>query len=116
MTLKARSTTWLTFSRFVCVSICLCLFAVLPAPQLAVLTYAAPAEAEPPRHEGSESSKEELVVRPAARRNVNRRCGSHLSRSYDTCGLLRQVASYAGHFLAIVGHQLPNGFRAPLLI
>ena len=116
MARKARSTTRLTFSWLVSVSICLCVLVAVPSPQLAVLTGGAPAEAEPPRQEGSESSKEKLGVCPAARRNANHRCGSHLGRSHDTRDLLHQIASYAGRLPAIVGHQLANGLRAPLLI
>ena len=115
MALKARSTTRLAFSRLVSVSLCLCAFAVVPYPQFAVLTYAAPAEAESPSQEDPESSKKQLVVCRSARRNLNHRRDSHLGRSHDTGDPLHQIASYAGHLPAIVGHQLANGLRAPLL-
>ena len=116
MALQVRSTTRLAFSRLVSVSICLCAFAVLPFPQFALLTCAAPAEAESPSHEDRENSEEELVVRSSARRNLNHRDRSLLIRSHDTRIPLHQIAAYAGYLPMIVGHQLANGLRAPLLI
>ena len=111
-----RSTTRLPLLRLVSVSICLFTFAVLPIPEIFVLTLVEATEAESPSQEDRERSEEELVVCPSARRNLNHRRHSDLRRSHETRDRLDQIASDAGHLPAIVGHQLANGLRAPLLI
>ncbi len=115
MALRARSTTRLAFSRLASVSICLCAFALLPLPEFVLVTCVEAAEAESPSQENRDSSEEELVC-SSARRRLNHRRHSDLSRSYETCDRLDQIASYAGRFPTIVGHQLANGLCAPLLI
>ena len=121
MAAQVRSTTRLdssrlNFSRLASVSICLCAVAVLPFPQFALLTCGATTEAESPSHDDRENLEEEQVVRPSARRNTKHRDHSLLSKSHDTRIPLRQIAAYAGYLPTIVGHQLANGLRAPLLI
>ncbi len=111
-----RSTTWLRLSRLVSVSICLFAFAVLPLPELIVLTLVEATEAESHSQEERESSEGKLVVCSSARRRLNYRRHSDLSRAHENGNQLHQIASYAGRLPAIVGHQLANGLGAPLLI
>ena len=113
MALRGQSTTRTAFSRFVSVSVCLCAFLVLPFPQLTVLTCGAPAETESSSQEERESAEEELVVCPAAGRNLNDR--RHIW-SHDNRDPLHQIAAYAAKLPVIVGHRLANGLCAPLLI
>jgi len=116
MALRVRSTTRLPLSRLVSVLICLCAFAFLPLPQHAVLTWTESAEGKCPCQKDRESPEGELVVWSSARRHLNDRRHSDLSRPYETGDRLHQIASYAGRPLAMVGHQLANGLCAPLLI
>jgi hypothetical protein len=116
MALRVRSITRLAFSWLVSVSVCLCALTFIPLPQFAVLTWADSAEGKCPCQRDGESSEEELVVGSSARRRLNHRRHSDLSRPHETGNRLHQIASYAGRLPAIVGHQLANGLGAPLLV
>ena len=113
MALRSRSTTRLPLLRLVLVLVLASLCAFLPLPHLGVLTLAESDEAKCPCQEGRESSEEGPFVWPSPHRHLNYRC---LNRSHKTVDRLHQIASYSGHLSAIVGHQLANGFRAPLLL
>ena len=116
MALRVRSTTRLPLSRLVSVSICLCAFAVLPLPQLGVLTWTESAEANHPCQENGESSEQELVVCSSARRRLNDQRHSDHSRPHETGNGLHHIASFADSLPTIVGHHLANGRCSPLLI
>jgi len=121
MGMGIQSTMRLAFSRLVSVTMCFCALAFLPLPQHAVLALVETSEAEcPPVQEEGERSKEELVVRSPARRRSNNRvhCGINRSRKAYVCFQQSnsQSNSCAVRLPAIVGHQIANGLRAPLLI
>lgn len=115
MALKERSKTLLSFALHFSVSICLCAVATLPLPQLSASNWTETCEAECPAHENGESFEEELVVAASARRReqLHYRIG-RLSRRPGRG--LRRVISSVSQPRAIVGHQIANGLRAPLLI
>jgi len=111
-----QSTMRLAFSRLVSVTMSLCALAFLPLPQYAMLTLVETSEAECPVQEEGERSREELVVRSPARRRSNDRVRCGISRSRKAYVCFQQSNSCAVRLPAIVGHQLANGLRAPLLI
>lgn len=121
MAFKERSTTLLGFALQISVSLCLCVFASLPLPQLSQMTWTESSEAECPVQEKEESFGEELVVASSARRREQKqfRVGSpsqRLSkwlRQAISCG--RRPLATNGHQIAN-GHRLANGLHAPLLI
>jgi len=80
-----------------------------------MLAWAELSEAEYPVEEDGENAEEELVVVASVRRRLNNR-RPQSGRSYGTGNLVRQTASYDSRLQAIVGHQLANGLRAPLVI
>jgi len=114
--MRFQSTMRLAFSRLVSVTMSLCALAFLPLPQHAMLTLVEAPEAECPVQEEGERSKEELVVRSPARRRSNDRIRCGISRSRKTCVCFQQSVSCAVCLPAIVGHQIANELRAPLLI
>lgn len=116
MALRGRSTTRLLSSRLVSVSIHLCAFAFLPLPQFVGLTVTESAEGKCPGQEDRENSEEEQVDWSSARRRLNDRRHSGVSRSPETGDQLPLIAAIVGRPLAIVGHQLANGLCSPLLI
>ena len=116
LTTRVRSITRLTFSRLVSVSVCLCAFALLPFPQLAVLTWAESVEGGCPFQADEKSFKEELVVWSSARRRLNHRRHVESAKLSETGDRLHPTAAYAHPNAVIVGHRLANGLRAPLLI
>ncbi len=74
------------------------------------------AEGKCPCQRDGESSEEELVAGSSARRRLNHRRHSDLSRPHETGDRLHQIASHVRPHLVIVGRQLANGLGAPLLI
>jgi len=114
--MRFRSAMRLAFSRLVSVTMCLCALAFLPHPQHAVLALVETSEAECPVQEEGKGSKEELVVRPPARRRSHDRVQCDVSRSRKTSGCFQKSNSRAVCLPAIVGHQIANGLSAPLLI
>ena len=123
MGFRVRSTTRLPLSRLVSVSICLCAFAFLPLPQLAVMTWAESApgecpcqEGKCPRQEDGKRSEEELVVWSSSRLRLKDLRHNDLRRLHKTGDRPHQIASCAGGLPARAGHQLANGLCAPLLI
>lgn len=111
-----RTATRLQLSPLMPVAICLCAFVCAPVTQSSVLPWLESAETEVPLGEDQQVSEEELLARPRAGRSSVERRHSNLSHSPTTSGRQRGVACQAGHCQAIVGHQLANGLRAPLVI
>ena len=117
MVFRVRSTTRLPLSRLVSVSICFCVFAFLPPSQLIVGAWAESSQGECPHQEDGKKSEGKLVDWSSARSSLKDRRQRDLKRPISTGNRLYQIAaSYAGGLPAIVGHQLANGLRAPLLI
>ena len=114
MALRVQLTTRLPLSQLVSLTIWFCAFAFLPLPQLGMLTESA--EGGCPCQGDGESSEEEVVVRSSARRRMNHRRHSDLSRPHETGDRLHQIGSHVRPRLVIVGHQLASGLGAPLLI
>lgn len=113
--LRQRFAKRRVFSRILPVIVSLCAFAVLPFSQLVGMAGAESAEAKCPFEEDGESSEEELVVTSSTRRRLShhRRSASLFHKISDQ---LHQTASYGSRPQAIIGHQLANGLRAPLVI
>jgi len=81
-----------------------------------VLASVESSEAECPLQEEDKGSTEELVFRSPARCRSNDRLHGRYSRSRETYVCFLQSDSCVVRLPAIVGHQLANGIRAPLLI
>jgi len=116
MALRVRSTTRLTFFRLVPVSICLCVFTMLPVPQFAALASAESTEVESPCKGDGEKSEKELGVWCSAhgRSKIRRHRGP--GRPPEKTNRSQLATPTAERAPAIVGHHLANGLRAPLLI
>ncbi len=113
--LRGRLTKRRVFSRLLPVIVSLCAFAILPLPQFVGMTCAESSETECPFEEDGESSEEELVVTSSTRRRaLNHRRGT--SPFHKISDQPRQADSYGSRPQAIIGHQLANGLRAPLVI
>lgn len=110
MALNVRSTRWLRLPQFVSVLLYLCVFSCLPFSQLAVLAWVESVETECPCRENEESSEKARCVYSSARRRTNVQRHSDLSWPLETGDRPFTSALFAG------GHQLADGFRAPLLI
>ena len=104
------------FSRLMYVSVYLCIFSFLPAPQVSVLAWAQSAEVECPCEEDGERSNQEQVVSSSARRPLKDRHHRDLTRLHEIGDRFHPIASCDGRRQAIVGHRLANGLCAPLLI
>jgi hypothetical protein len=114
--LKVGSVTRLDFLRLVSVSVCLCAFTVLSAPQYAMLTWAESAETECPCQEEGERSGEERVVCASARHRTDDRRHHDVRRPHKADHRFSPTAPCSRRLPAIIGHQLANGLCAPLLI
>lgn len=122
MALKGQLTIRSSASRLMSVIVCLCAFTCLQVPQLSALIWAESVEIECPMEEDGEGSQKEQVVSASARRRLSKRF-VHASwphgngiRAHRNSSLLRQTNSNGGRPQAIIGHQLANGLRAPLVI
>ncbi len=113
--LRGRFTKRRIFSRLLPIIVSLCAFSILPLPQLVGTTWAESSEAECPFEEDGESSEEELVVTASNRRRF-RNHHRGVSLFHRTSDHSRQIDSYGSRPAAIIGHQLANGLRAPLVI
>ncbi|MEO1984765.1 MAG: hypothetical protein ABGZ23_25065 [Fuerstiella sp.] len=115
MAFHVRSKIRLTLRRFLSMSVCV--FTFLALPQLALPTWVAEAmESECPCQEDEESSEERLAV-AASERRLHAGCGRRgLNRPRETGGCLRRSNYLVDCSPAVVGHQLANGLRAPVLI
>jgi hypothetical protein len=114
MILRPGSILRLAFSLYVSVSVCL--FTFLSLPQLALQTWVESAEGERPSPEDEESSEERLAVASTDRRWDAEDVCNGQSRHHQTPGRLRRSRLHVGGLLAIVGHELANGLRAPVRI
>ncbi len=115
MVFKGRSFTLPGLSRLLFVPVCLCAFSVSPLPQLSGWALGESSGAASPVEEDGENAEEELVVTASARRRVSGR--SRIDLRPRKMGLPRHsFLSVAVRPRAIVGHQLVNGLRAPLVI
>ena len=112
---EARPTKRRDFSRWGSVLICLCAFALLPLPQLACLASAESTE-QCPCHEDLERCVKKLAVWPSARQRLREGQHSASGPAVKPGIQVVEVASNTGRLPVIVGHQLANGLRAPLLI
>ncbi len=112
MVLRRQSTMQFAFSRLVSVSVCLCVFSLLPNPQFSMVESGESHETERPYEE---DGAEEAVVRSSARRRLNQLRHSELG-TFHEIGDPHRIASYTIRCSAIVGHQLANDLCAPLLI
>ncbi len=110
--LKTRWTTRLFFSQLASVLVGLCALAFIPIPQLSLQTCADSAEGRFPCREDGGSSSKELVVSSTICRRANGRHRNNFSWPRSTGNQPFQIASQAP---TVVGHQLANGLRAPLL-
>ncbi len=117
MMLGVQSKTRLTLSRLGLLSICFCAVTFLPLLQHTDLRCAGSAERECPcQEDGEGTSEEQLAVwSSGVRRRLNHRQHGALKQLPPIGNRLRPVASSLGRFPAIIGHQLANGLRAPLL-
>jgi hypothetical protein len=97
------------------VSIFLCAFIVLPLPHLAMLAASETAERDRSCQNEGESSEEEQAASSSLRFRIKDRRRCSFIRPHEIGRKLRQIVPFAGRFPAIVGHQLSNGLRAPLL-
>ena len=102
--------------RFLITMICLCTIAGLPLPLSVLLVSPQAVEAESSGEDKVETSGEEVVAGSSVRRRVRTVGKTRLCLSTDVAGGLRGGTSYARQLPARVGHQLPNGLRAPLLL
>ena len=116
MTLHVRPTTRMPLSRLITVSIYQCTFVALLLPQVAVLARPGATEAERPCQKNDERSENEQVVSASIHRRLKDRRHCNFIRQHGIGGKFAQVAWYDGRLPSIVGHQLSNGLRAPLLI
>jgi hypothetical protein len=100
--------------RFLILPLCLCTIAGLPLSPFVVLVSPQAVESEFPCEENEEPSEEEVVAGSSARRRVTTVGKTRLFQATDVACAPREISSFA--LPAIVGHQLSNGLRAPLLI
>jgi len=112
---QRRMTNRLTIARYVSMSVCLCAFTFLPVPHLLGLSWVEAAEAESPCQKDREFSEKELAGDASARRQLNNRRHTSLDRPREVVDPWYGNAGSARRPRAIVGHQLANGLRAPLL-
>lgn len=108
-----RLTPELLVARLLTVSICLFSFAVLPLPQLFMLTGGQSIETECPCQEDGEKPEEELLGTSVRQRLSV--CKTSADRRVAGADNFHNKPSKA-HFPAIVGHRLANGNFAPLVI
>ena len=112
---KDNSTTLLRFSRFVSVLYILFAFVLFSFPQLSVGMTSITHGAESPIEKDENRSEEKLTETSLARgRAFNPRM--HVIRSLKFGKQSMQVCLCFDRQPVIVGHQLSNGLRAPLLI
>jgi hypothetical protein len=88
----------------------------MPLSQLGVLTWAESAEKECPCEKDGEGSEEEVVVSSSARRRLNNLRHGNLRRRHESGDRPSLIASFVDRPPVVVGHQLANGLRAPLLV
>ena len=100
---------------FMLLPICLCSIAGLPLPQFVTQIIPQAVESESPWEEKEETS-EEVVAGSSVRRRVRTVGKTRLCRATNVAGVSRKISSCAGRLRAIVGHEFPNGLRAPLRI
>ncbi|MEO2007926.1 MAG: hypothetical protein ABGX22_04485 [Pirellulaceae bacterium] len=95
--------------------VCLCTSTELPLPLFVLLVSPQAAESKSPWEEKEETS-EEVVVGSSVRRRARTVGKTRLCKATNVASAPGETSFYARQFPAIVGHQLPNGLRAPLLI
>lgn len=104
--------------RILIAPLCLAIFAIfatLPVPLSALVLDLLAVEAECPWEEREDTSEEEVVAGPSVRRRVPK---VRKTRSRESVGVVEflKIFPTARRLPAIVGHQLANGLRAPLVI
>jgi len=102
--------------RFLIALMCLCTSVGLPLPLFVFLGSPHAAESESPWEEKEEASEEVVVAGSSVRRRVKTVGKTRHCQATDVAGAPREISSYGRQLRAIVGHQLPNGLRAPLLM
>jgi len=95
---------------------CLCTSAGLPLALFDLRVSPQAAESEAPWEEKEEASEEVVVAGSSVRRRVRTVGKTRLCQATAVGGAPREISCYARQLPAIVGHQLPNGLRAPLLM
>ena len=95
--------------------VCLCSSTELPLPLFVLLASPQAAESKSPWEEKEETS-EQVVAGSSVRRRVRTVGKTRLCEATNVASAPGETSSYARQSRAIVGHQLPNGLRAPLLI
>jgi hypothetical protein len=114
MTIIKRAFTRLPLSQFITVWVLLSAFALEPVTHIVGQNSPVSSEEERPFEEDSETYEENLIVTTGSRKLPDRIRNKtlHALQAPNRVGSLYACQRQA----AIVGHQLANGLRAPLVI
>ena len=95
--------------------VCLCALFILPS-HVALQGRAETTEEERPCQKEGEGTDTKQVVSNSGHRRLKHRRHGNVIRPIQIRDKLQRINSHAGRQSAIVGHQLGNGLRPPLLI